>query len=63
MVKGKEIIVKSLNGLYILETGHGVYRLTDRAHCTSFATMKEVRAAIAYCQSHVKIGKYTYITL
>jgi len=63
MVKGKEIIVRSTNGLYIIEKGHGVYGLTSRSHCTSFSSMKEVRAAIAYCRSHVEIGKYTHITL
>jgi len=63
MVKGKEIIAQSSSGLYIVSKGHGVYGLTSREHCTKFATMKEVRAAISYCIHHVEIGKYKYTTL
>lgn len=63
MVKGKEILVKSLSGLYIGDKGNGVYVLTIKKYASLFSTMKEVRAAIKYAQKHLEVGKYTYTTL
>lgn len=63
MVKGKEIIVTSVSGMYVGDKGNGVYVLTTLKYATKFSTMKDVRAAIKYAQKHLEVGKYTYTTL
>ena len=64
MVKGKEIIVKSENGLYvILKPDRVTYGLTNKANATRFDSMGAVRAAIKYALKHLEVGRYTYTML